>query len=307
MLPQVLSNSDRTHSHQSDSGGKVDSPKVFMSHNHRDKPFVRRLAQDLRNGGVFVWVDEAELKIGDSLLQKIGDAINDVDYLAIVLSSNSVSSEWVRREVEIALTDEIHSKKLRVLPILLEHCDIPPFLRGKYYADFTSESGYDYWLHRLFDQLDINLLEKNHPGHEYISFEHDLFQEALRHIHPMNENEWRNAQAFHSSASSYVVGDWLLECLIPADRNFWTHRSPTACERMDLLARIVRAMQRKSWRAELVRDRLIEQSHERFEYDFEYNDLVRLRERTIFKALQIIDDEASRDALRARWPSGTHF
>ena len=39
---------------------------VFLSHNHNDKPFVRKLARDLENHGVHYWLDEAEMKIGDS-------------------------------------------------------------------------------------------------------------------------------------------------------------------------------------------------------------------------------------------------
>jgi hypothetical protein len=44
---------------------------IFLSHNHADKPFVRRLAQDLQAAGARVWLDEAEMLIGDSLIKKI--------------------------------------------------------------------------------------------------------------------------------------------------------------------------------------------------------------------------------------------
>jgi hypothetical protein len=38
---------------------------VFLSHNHKDKPFVRKLALDLEGHGIKYWIDEAEMKIGD--------------------------------------------------------------------------------------------------------------------------------------------------------------------------------------------------------------------------------------------------
>ena len=41
---------------------------VFLSHNVNDKPFVRNLARDLENHGVKYWLDEAEIKGGDSLI-----------------------------------------------------------------------------------------------------------------------------------------------------------------------------------------------------------------------------------------------
>ena len=44
---------------------------IFLSHNSKDKPFVRKLADDLRKKGHYVWVDEAEIKVGDSLIGKL--------------------------------------------------------------------------------------------------------------------------------------------------------------------------------------------------------------------------------------------
>lgn len=61
-------------------------PSVFISHNHQDKTFVRRLGADLAANGVRPWIDEAEINVGDSLLSKIGSAIDDLHYFAVVLS-----------------------------------------------------------------------------------------------------------------------------------------------------------------------------------------------------------------------------
>ncbi len=45
---------------------------IFLSHSHADKPFVRRLKEALHKRGVEdIWVDEAEIMVGDSLVQKI--------------------------------------------------------------------------------------------------------------------------------------------------------------------------------------------------------------------------------------------
>jgi hypothetical protein len=54
-------------------------PSVFMSHSHADKPFVRRLSVDLGALGAHVWLDEAEIKVGDSLFDKIERAIDEVN------------------------------------------------------------------------------------------------------------------------------------------------------------------------------------------------------------------------------------
>lgn len=112
--------------------------KIFLSHNSGDKAFVKKLARDLQKAGVQSWVDEAEIKVGDSLITKIQQGIKSSEFVAAVLSPNSITSEWVKRELEIALNNEIAERKVIVLPLLIADCEIPAFLRGKLYADFRT-------------------------------------------------------------------------------------------------------------------------------------------------------------------------
>lgn len=81
--------------------------------------------------------------MGDSLTKKIGQGIEDSHLLGVVLSHNSVNSEWVQKELQIALQKEISEKRVVVLPILIEKVVIPPFLRDKKYADFTDPEKFD--------------------------------------------------------------------------------------------------------------------------------------------------------------------
>jgi hypothetical protein len=115
-------------------------PSIFLSHNAADKPFVRRLAGHLTPAGAAVWIDDAEIKVGDSLIEKIETGLIKSDYLGVVLSPNSVASNWVRTELRAVLNQEIREASVRVLPILYQDCDIPFFLRDKLYADFRSGS-----------------------------------------------------------------------------------------------------------------------------------------------------------------------
>lgn len=112
---------------------------LFLSHSHADKRFVRQLADDCEQRGLSVWVDEAELLVGDSLLQKIQEAIDRTRFFAAVVSQHSIDSSWVQRELEQALESEISSRLVKVLPILLGHpSPVPGFLRAKLYADFSA-------------------------------------------------------------------------------------------------------------------------------------------------------------------------
>jgi hypothetical protein len=128
-------------------------PSVFLSHSHKDKPFVRKLAKDLDISGIKVWIDEAEIKVGDSLIRKIISGIDSVDYLGIVLSPNSVNSQWVQEELEQALNIQVSQGYIKILPILLLDCEIPGFLRGKLYADFRDERKYSDALSKLIDSI----------------------------------------------------------------------------------------------------------------------------------------------------------
>ncbi|MFX0141832.1 MAG: toll/interleukin-1 receptor domain-containing protein [Candidatus Hodarchaeota archaeon] len=126
---------------------------VFLSHNYKDKVFARKLASHLKIAGVRVWLDEAELKLGDSLIEKLSTAIKKMNYLAVLLSKNSVSSKWVKKEVNIALNEEICGRKVKVLPLVIENCSIPFFLRDKLYADFTKPENYINSLQLLLDRI----------------------------------------------------------------------------------------------------------------------------------------------------------
>ena len=129
---------------------------IFLSHTGMDKPFVRRLRDDLCAHGVTrVWVDEAEIEIGDSLIAKIENGMKDCRFVGVVLSSRSINATWVRRELDIAMTREIAGGEVIVLPLLYEECKLPEFLKGKLYADFTNPDTYGEVLNKLLRRLRI--------------------------------------------------------------------------------------------------------------------------------------------------------
>jgi len=110
---------------------------AFLSHSSKDKPFVRQLAADLTANGITVWLDEQMIRVGDSIVEKIGQGLAASDYFLIALSENSVDSEWVKRELNNALINEVESRRVKVLPLKLGVCEIPPLMKEKKYADFS--------------------------------------------------------------------------------------------------------------------------------------------------------------------------
>jgi hypothetical protein len=127
---------------------------IFLSHTHSDKLFVRQMKAALNERGVSdVWVDEAEIMVGDTLTRKIEEGLTKTRYFGVVLSPRSVKSRWVQKELETAMTKEIETGSVVVLPLLYEECELPPFLKGKLYADFTSPAAFAESLEKLLRRL----------------------------------------------------------------------------------------------------------------------------------------------------------
>lgn len=112
---------------------------IVISYAHEDSDFVDNLAANLFKNRVPVWVDRWELKVGDSILRKIESAIQDADAMLVVLSKSSTESEWCKNELTAGLVRELEAKSVFVLPIVVDDCNIPLFLKDKLYADFRKD------------------------------------------------------------------------------------------------------------------------------------------------------------------------
>jgi hypothetical protein len=129
---------------------------VFLIHDVLDKPFARRLAIALSLAGATVWIDEAETgQIRDTLIGNIGKEILGDIYLAVILSPNSVGSDCVQREIEIALNRGKAGLTITLLPLLYKNCAIPAFMADKICADFRDPANYPSMLRRIFGRLKL--------------------------------------------------------------------------------------------------------------------------------------------------------
>lgn len=108
---------------------------VFLSYNHKDKEMVHEIARRLEELKFHVWLDEWDLKIGDSLFERISESINQVDFLAAFISENSLNSPWCQKELSLAMAGEVSTKAITVLPVLLDDVGMPASLADKFYLD----------------------------------------------------------------------------------------------------------------------------------------------------------------------------
>lgn len=112
---------------------------IFISYSHENKKFVDKIAAHLIKHKARVWIDRWELNVGDSIIDKIQEAIQDSDALIIVVSKASMASQWCKKELSSGFLRELEEKRIIVLPVLIEDSDMPVFLRGKKYADFRKD------------------------------------------------------------------------------------------------------------------------------------------------------------------------
>jgi hypothetical protein len=93
---------------------------TFISYSGRNQIFTERLYADLQNRGVRCWLASEDLKIGAKIRVAIDESIHVHDKLLIVLSEDSVKSDWVEHEVETALERERNEKRTILFPIRLD-------------------------------------------------------------------------------------------------------------------------------------------------------------------------------------------
>ena len=79
---------------------------AFISYNHRDRRFARKLFDGLRKQGIRCWLDDHEMAIGADIRDEIDSGIDINDRVLLCCSRHSLESYWVDREIERALAKE---------------------------------------------------------------------------------------------------------------------------------------------------------------------------------------------------------
>ena len=105
-----------------EAGGPIQFHSCFISYCHTDEAFARRFWIGLRNERIRAWYAPEEMKGGKKLFEQIDRAINLHDKLLIVLSKESISSNWVETEIRRARKQEKRTGERKLFPIRL--CDM---------------------------------------------------------------------------------------------------------------------------------------------------------------------------------------
>ena len=126
-----------------------DTFDVFLSHNSKDKPAVRQIAEALRDRrGFKVWLDEWELPPGVPWQDELEKIIRTVRSSAVLVGKDGLGP-WEIPEMRGCLSEMVR-RGLRVIPVLLPGApaapDLPLFLAQNTWVDLRdgiTEDGLD--------------------------------------------------------------------------------------------------------------------------------------------------------------------
>lgn len=95
-------------------------PKVFISHSSHDWPFVEQeIIAPLKRHGVETWYSRDHIQATSDWEKSIRKGLSACDWFLVVLSPQSVESEWVRSELHWALEHRANY----IIPVLIKTCN----------------------------------------------------------------------------------------------------------------------------------------------------------------------------------------
>ena len=123
--------------------------KIFFSYSRGDSKFALKLATELKNAGIKLWIDQLDLPAGKPWDIEIEKSLENSASLLVILSEKSVTSNNVLDEVSHALDNN-----KQIYPVVINNCKIPFRLKRLQHIDFTMD--YDTGLHHLLQALDVS-------------------------------------------------------------------------------------------------------------------------------------------------------
>ncbi len=93
-------------------------PKVFLSHNSKDKTIVKKVGDHLNRCLIKVWLDESEMRGGSNISNEIAKGIHGSNYFIPFISNHYLQSNWCLEELDRVSPYSLE-KKITILPVLL--------------------------------------------------------------------------------------------------------------------------------------------------------------------------------------------
>jgi len=93
---------------------------IFCSYSRRDSPFAERIVNFVSSRGYSVWMDQSGIDGASIWTESIVEAIDESGAVILLVSSHSVKSPHVLKEISLAM-----GKNKVVFPLIIEKTDLP--------------------------------------------------------------------------------------------------------------------------------------------------------------------------------------
>ncbi len=117
---------------------------VFVSYSSKDKKGVHALARRLKNEGLRVWLDSWVIKPGDVIPIMIRKGIEQSRTLLMCMSTSYFESEWGELESQAIVFSNPNNSERRLIPLLIEKCDLPATIAPLAYINLINNSDKGY-------------------------------------------------------------------------------------------------------------------------------------------------------------------
>jgi len=112
---------------------------VFLSHNSKQKQYVRDLVDALRGLRLTVFFDDDCILPGDDVVRAIEQGLIKSRHIVLVLSEAALASRWVALEWAASVHRDPDAARRSILPVLRENCDVPLSLARLKFIDARDE------------------------------------------------------------------------------------------------------------------------------------------------------------------------
>jgi uncharacterized protein YjbI with pentapeptide repeats len=100
-------------------GPGIEFYSCFISYSHKNQEVAQRLHSRMQQEKLRVWYAPEDLRGGRKTIRQIDEAIRVHDKLLLVLSKQSMQSEWVKTEIRRARQAELRDGRQKLFPIRL--------------------------------------------------------------------------------------------------------------------------------------------------------------------------------------------
>ncbi|MNU87707.1 Restriction endonuclease [compost metagenome] len=99
--------------------------RVFISYSYNDREIADRISEALQREQIDVFIDYKDISIGENVFNQIRYMYESSETVIVLLSNSLFSSDFFQYEFPKYFFEEARKRKINVIPILIEKCQIP--------------------------------------------------------------------------------------------------------------------------------------------------------------------------------------